>query len=341
MRAILGAYRRVLANRPLRLLLLGEFVSSIGDWLYLVALLIIIYQRTNNAVLLGIVGAARILPYVFLSIPAGILADRVDRRAILMTTDLSRGALMLVLAWLVASDGSIAAIVAITILATCFSSFFGPAIGAYLPSLVTDETELGPANTAYATLENVAFIVGPALAAIILAASDMTVAFLLNAASFAVVAAILWRLPPSRPGAPAAASPGAGSEQPVAAPASSGSSVTAAGAAPSGSTASSAVGPAAGDAPFSWRSVAAPLGGLVGMDAAESFVFGGLSVLTVVIAFDLLNSGEAATGALNAAVGVGGLVGALVSGALVLRRRLAPPMLLGALILAAGVAVVG
>jgi len=91
MQSVLGAYRRVLANRALTRLLLGEFVSSVGDWLYLVALLIIIYQDTGDAVLLGVVGAARILPYVFLSVPAGILADRIDRRMILLVTDVARG----------------------------------------------------------------------------------------------------------------------------------------------------------------------------------------------------------------------------------------------------------
>ena len=208
MGAVLGAYRSVLRNRALTRLLLGEFVSSIGDWLYLVALLIIIYARTQDAVVLGIVGAARILPYVFLSIPAGILVDRADRRLILLGTDLARGALMLVLAWLVSVNGPIELIIGVTILATCFSSFFGPAIGAYLPGLVTDEAALGPANTLYAALENLAFIVGPALAAIILAVSSVAVAFLLNAASFAVVAVVLWTLPSSRGGsAPALSSP--------------------------------------------------------------------------------------------------------------------------------------
>jgi MFS family permease len=330
MQSVLGAYRRVLANRALTRLLLGEFVSSVGDWLYLVALLIIIYDRTGDAVLLGVVGAARILPYVFLSVPAGILADRLDRRLILLVTDVARGICMLVLAWLVATKGPIEAIVAITIVATCFSSFFGPAIGAYLPTLVDNEADLGPANTTYATLENIAFIVGPALAALIISVSDLTVAFLLNAASFAVIAAVLWRLPPSRAGsvraehedAPADERGGATAQETATIPQGSGS-------------------PATGQARFSWRTIARPIGALMVMDAVESFVFGGVGVLTVVIAFDLLKAGDEGTGALNAAVGVGGLIGALVSGTLILRRRLAPPLLLGAAVLALSVVALG
>jgi MFS family permease len=311
MRVVLAAYRRLLRNGPLTRLLAGEFISSIGDWLYLVALLIILYERTADPVLLGVVGAARVLPYVFLSIPAGIVADRYDRRLVLLVTDLGRGALMLVLAWLVATDGSIEAIVAVSIAATCLSSFFGPAIGAYLPALVRDEADLGPANTAYASLDNIAFVIGPAAAALILGLSDdLTVAFLLNAVSFAVVAAILWRLPPSRP----SASPAEDAEAP---------------ADPS---------PAA---PFDWRAIRRPLGGLLAFDLVESFVFGGIGVLTVIIAYEVLGGGEEATGALNAAVGVGGLVGALVSGVLVLRRRLAPPLILGAAIMSVSVITLG
>src|SRR5690349_9702951 len=199
MRGVATAYRRLLTNRPLTQLLTGEFISSIGDWLYLVALLIVIYERTNDPVLLGIVGAARLLPYVFLSIPAGILADRMDRRLILMGTDLGRAALMLLLAGMTAVDAPIEGIVVVTILAACLSAFFSPAIGAYLPSLVKDEADLGPANTAYASLDNIAFVIGPALAALVLAVAGLGIAFLLNAVSFLVVATILWRLPPSIP----------------------------------------------------------------------------------------------------------------------------------------------
>src|SRR5206468_12033172 len=138
------AYRRLLRNRSLTRLFAGEFISGIGDWLYLVALLIVVYAQSGDAVLLGIVGAARVVPYVLLSVPAGIVADRYDRRMILLVTDLLRGAVMVGLAILVANNAPLITIVALAILATCFSSFFYPAIGALIPSLVEDESELGP-----------------------------------------------------------------------------------------------------------------------------------------------------------------------------------------------------
>ena len=320
----LAAYRGLLSNRPLGRLLFGEFVSSIGDWLYLVALLILVYRETEDPVVLGIVGAARILPYVVLSVPAGVVADRYDRRLVLLVTDLVRGAIMLVMAWLVSSDGSIAAIVALAIVATCFSSFFSPTIGAYLPSLVRDERELGPANSAWATLDNLAYVIGPAVAGILIATADLVPAFLLNAASFAVVAIVLWGLPPSNPRAERAAHEAARAQAATA----------------EAGTAEAALDVATPPAPIV-RSILRPVAGLAVLDTVAGFVFGGLGVLTVIIANVQLQGGDEATGYLNAAMGVGGMIGAVGSGALVLRRDLGPVLVLGTVVVGAGLAALG
>jgi MFS family permease len=323
---IVRAYRGLLVDRALIRLLFGEFVSSIGDWLYLVALLVIVYDRSKDPVLLGVVGAARVLPYVLLSVPAGIVADRYDRRLVLLVTDLVRGAIMLAMAALVAvggDHGPIWPIVALAILATCFSSFFGPTIGAFLPSLVGDESRLGPANSAWASLDNLAFIIGPAIGGVLIALSGLTAAFLLNAVSFVVVAVVLWQLPSTRRSVAQAAGPGApetSTGEPVATP----MPVTQ---------------PAV--VPPSMRAIAVPMSGLALLDVVASFAFGGLSVLTVVLATTTFHAGEEATGYLNAAIGVGGLVAAVVSGALMLRPSLVPPLIGGSVLLALGFAGLG
>jgi MFS family permease len=326
--SVLRAYRNLLSNGPLVRLLGGEFISSIGDWLYLVALLIVVYRTSADPLLLGLVGAARVLPYVLLSVPAGIVADRFDRRLVLLVTDVARGVIMLGLAALVAVEGPLWAIVALAILATCFSSFFGPTIGAYLPSLVRDERELGPANSAWSTLDNLAFVIGPAIGGLLIAASGLTLAFVLNAVSFAAVAVVLWRLPAERGrGArPAAAKTGVTEPNALAA------------------TIDPAGGEASETAPTvlsSLRAFARPLIGLAVADVAGAFVFGGLSVLTVILAMDHLRAGEAATGYLNAAVGIGGVLGAIGSGAFVVRPGLRLPLVLGSIVLAVGVAALG
>ena len=306
---VIAAYRRVLANGNLARLLFGEFVSSIGDWLYLVALLVLIWSETRDPLALGIIGAARIVPYILLSVPAGIVADRFDRRLVLLVTDLVRGAIMLMMAAAVVLGAPVIVVVGLAILATCFSAFFSPAIGAYLPSLVRDESELGPANSAWSSLDNLAFFLGPAFAAVLLGLGSLPLAFVLNALTFGVVAIVLWRLPPGLPSRSTGAE-GASQEGPK--------------------------GLRATLAPL-----ARPLTGIGVLNVFDGFVFGGLGVITVVLAVNVFEAGEAGTGLLNSAIGVGGIVGALIAGALVLRRRMAPPLLAGALGLGAGVALLG
>jgi len=329
---VLRTYRELLRNGPLARLLVGEFVSSIGDWLYLVALIVLVYRETQDPVILGIVGAARMIPYLVLSIPAGIITDRVDRRMVLIVSDLARGVCMLVLAGLVYLDGPLIAIVAVAMLAACFSTFFYPAMGALLPSLVRDEQEFGPANSAWATLDNSAWIVGPGLAGLLLASGEIGLAFLINAGTFVVIAAVLWTLP--RPSAAIADAPGADS-----APAPSEPTDTE-------PASIQAVEPAEDARTFlRWRIPRSidlrAVAGVVLLDIATWFAFGGVTILIVVFAVDVFQGGDEATGYLNAAVGVGGTIGAIVSGVLVLRPRLRPPLLLGGIIAAGAIVLLG
>ena len=301
--SLLRTYRDLFRRNPaLGRLLAGEFISGIGDWLYLVAILVVVYAESNSPVLLGVIGAARILPYVLLSVPAGMVADRFDRRMVLLVTDVARGLIMIGLAVSVSLGSPTWVIIALSILAACFSTFFGPAIGALLPSLV-DERDLGTANSAWATLDNVAFIIGPAIAGILLASGGLGVAFLINAASFAVVAVILWFLPSPRRAAPS--EEGADGK----AKATDGG----------------------------WRAMLRPLAGPLVLDAATSFVIGGVNVLTVVIAVDVLGAGESGTGFLQAATGVGGVVAGISGGAL-LARRLSVPLMIGGVVGGIGLA---
>lgn len=330
--AVLRAYRLLLRNGPLTRLLVGEFVSSIGDWLYLVAILILVYEVSKDPLVLGIVGAARVLPYVILSIPAGILADRYDRRLILLVTDVARGTLMLVMAALVGSNAPVVWIVLLAVVATCFSTFFDPAIGAYLPSLVADEDQLGPANSAWSTLDNLAFVIGPAIAGLLIAAGGLVLAFVLNAATFAVIAVVLWRLPSPRRGASVEASQAGEAD----------------GARPGDADGAQVATPAAVPTPSPGpadrerlRRVVVPVVGLALIDLVGSAAGGGLSVLTVVIAVGSLGAGDEGTGFLNAGIGIGGLVGALLAGILVLRPSLVGVLAGGSIVLAAGLAALG
>ena len=313
----LRVYRELLGNRPLVRLLLGEFVSGIGDWLYIVAIFVVIYRESGDAALVGVFGAVRLLPYVILSVPAGVIADRFDRRLVLLVSDLFRGSLMVLMAILVAIGGSTLLIAALAILAASGSSFFYPAMGAYLPALARDERQLGPANSAWASIQNVSYIVGPAIGGLVLAFGSVLIAFILNALTFVFIAVILWSLPPSR----------AHDRSAAAQPAEDQADGTAPAAGAGGATSS----------PLRVR----PLAGLAVVQLMAGFLGGGFQVITVILAIDVLNAGEAANGYLNAAIGIGGLLGAIGAGALVLRRGLGLPLLVGAVITGLGAIVLG
>jgi MFS family permease len=313
----LGVYRQLLANRPLTKLLIGEFISGIGDWLYIVAIFVVIYRESGDPALVGIFGAVRVIPYILLSVPAGMVADRFERRLVLLVSDIWRGSVMVVLTVLVAVNAPVLLIAALAILATCGSAFFYPAMGAYMPSLVTDERQLGPANSAWASLQNISFIFGPAIGGVLLAVGGVTLAFILNALTFVVIAVILWTLPPQARVEVATAASSADSQ-------------------PQGDGSKPAAPPLSpGNVPV------LPIAGLGIIQVTVGFLDTGMQVLTVILAINVLHAGEAGNGYLNAAIGVGGLIGALGSGVLVLRRSLGIPLLIGAVTFGFGLAALG
>jgi MFS family permease len=93
-----GTMRSALQHRSFRRLLAGLAVSEAGDWLYNVALLAFVYERTHSAGWLAATTAARIVPWVVLGPLGGVIADRFDRRRTMIVSDLLRIVLMLALA---------------------------------------------------------------------------------------------------------------------------------------------------------------------------------------------------------------------------------------------------
>jgi MFS family permease len=324
---MIAAYRTIAGNGNLLKLFAGEFVSGVGDWLYLVALLVVVYRESSDPFVLGVIGGARIIPYVVLSVPAGIVVDRFDRRMVLILTDIVRGLTMVGLAANTFLDGPVALTVGLAIFATTFGVFFRPAMGAYMPSLVKTEAELGPANSVYATLGEITFIIGPAMAGLIIATTDLGWAFVLNAASFLAPVVALWTLPPNNPRAATTTIREAadGAVPDVGEGAARGARATA----------------EAAPVTSAFRAILRPVGGMAILDLVTSFLWGGLSVALVIFAVDQLGVGEDATGYLWAAVGVGGVVGAVASSSFVLRPNLGPVLLVGAVLLSAGFVLLG
>ena len=311
---VIAAYRRVLSNGPLARLLFGEFVSSVGDWLYLVALLVLVWNETNgDAVVLGLVGSARIIPYILLSVPAGIVADRFDRRLVLLITDVARGIIMLLIAAAVILQMSIWVVV---VLAVTGYLFLGLLLAHYRRvSAEPGQRRIGawPGQQRLVQPRQPGVLPGPRVRGCATRAEQPCAGLHPQRVHFRR----------RRPGPASPALQGCHAHRGRGRGRSRGEP------SPSG-VCGRRCGP-------SLR----PLVGIGLLDMADSFVFGGLGVITVILAVDVFAVGEAGTGLLNSAVGVGGVIGAVAAGALVLRRRLGPPLLAGAFGLGIGLALLG
>src|SRR3954454_22718249 len=126
------------SNPRFRRLLVGLAVSQAGDWLYNLALLAFVYERTHSSAWLGLTPAARVLPIVVCGPLGGVLADRYDRRRIMIASDAIRLGLMLALAAVAATGLPILLALVIAALATAASSLDRPCVAATTPRLVDD-----------------------------------------------------------------------------------------------------------------------------------------------------------------------------------------------------------
>jgi predicted MFS family arabinose efflux permease len=184
----------VLAHRAFRRLVVGLAASQIGDWLYNVALLAYVYDRTHSAAWLGVTTAARVLPIVVLGPLGGVLADRYDRRRLMISADLVRAGLMLILLACAATGSPIVFAPVLAALATAAGSPY-PACAAASVARLVPADELPAANAVRSVVGPICIVAGPALGALVLALSDAQVAFGLNALTFLVSAAAVGSIP--------------------------------------------------------------------------------------------------------------------------------------------------
>jgi predicted MFS family arabinose efflux permease len=191
---LVGVVRR---NAGFRRLYAANAVSQVGDWLNVVALLSLLLELTGKGEVVAFVYLTRFVPFFLLGPAAGVLADRVSRRAILVTCDLLRAALVLCLLFVRSPDRVFIVYVVMTAHAVA-SAFFEPAQAATVPNLVSRE-ELVFASALENSLWSVAVAVGSAAGGVILALVGRDAAFLCDAASFVVSALVLRGLPAGRP----------------------------------------------------------------------------------------------------------------------------------------------
>ena len=266
-------------HRNYRLFFLGQLVSLIGTWMQSVAQSWLVYRLTGSAVLLGTVGFASQIPVFLLSPLGGVMADRRDRRRVLLATQAVSMLLALTLALLTLSGRiQVWQVLLLAALLGVANGFDIPARQAFVVELVGRQ-DLVNAIALNSSMFNGARIVGPALAGVVVAAVGEGWCFFANGVSYVAVLASLAALRlPARPG-------------PAATPASPVAQIL-----------------------EGWRFVArtAPIRALLLLLGLVSLTGMPYAVLMPVMAEDVLHVGASGLGLLMGASGTGALAGALV-----------------------------
>jgi MFS family permease len=195
---------RALRHRNFRLFVEGQSVSLIGTWMTRVATSWLVYRLTGSALLLGLVGFAGQIPTFLLAPFAGVLVDRTNRRTLLIWTQALAAVQSLALAALtIAKIVTIYEILGLAVLQGLINAFDMPVRQSFLIQMVEDKQDLGNAIALNSSMVNLARLIGPALAGIIIGAVGEGYCFLIDGVSYlaVIVSLFLMRItvaPPKR-----------------------------------------------------------------------------------------------------------------------------------------------
>ena len=189
-------------NRNFRLLYIGQTISQLGDWFNAVAVYALLLDLTGSATAVAWMMIVQFLPVAIFGPMAGVLVDRVNRRRLMIVTDLLRGGLVLTLLFIRRPDQVWIAYVVMTV-AVGAQAFFEPARTATIPNVTTAE-ELLPANALSSATWAAMLALGASIGGLVTAVAGRNVAFVVNALSFFASA---WFLAQTRYDATPAAAP--------------------------------------------------------------------------------------------------------------------------------------
>jgi MFS family permease len=191
---------RALRHRNFRLFFTGQSISLIGTWMTRVATSWLVYRLTGSALLLGFVSFAGQIPTFLLAPFAGVLVDRLDRRKLLVWTQVLAGIQSLAMAALtLAKVITIHEIIALSAFQGLINAFDMPGRQSFLVQMVEDKQDLGNAIALNSSIVNLARLVGPAIAGIIIAAVGEGYCFAIDGFSYiaVVLSLLMMRVPPS------------------------------------------------------------------------------------------------------------------------------------------------
>lgn len=191
---------RALRSRNYRLFVAGQGVSLVGTWMQHVAMSWLVYRLTGSVLLLGIVGFTSQIPTIFISPVAGVLADRWDRRRLLLATQ-SLALLQAAFLALVVLTGVVQVwqIILLSLILGVVNAFDIPIRQSFVVEMVEHREDLGNAIALNSSLVNGARLIGPAIAGLLVASVGEGICFILNAISYlaVIVALAAMRIPPA------------------------------------------------------------------------------------------------------------------------------------------------
>ena len=298
------AFAQAFRSRELRRLQLAGAGSTLAVWAYSIAIAVYAY-RADGAKAVGIVLFVRWSLAAVFAPWLALLADRLSRRRVMLSVDVSRAALVGGMTAIAATGGPSIVTYVLAVLMSIISTAFAPAQAALMPSLAKTPEELTASNLALNTISGVGMFAGPAIAGVVLAFSGPSLVFALTGAAYAWSGICVLGL--SRDPAPEGGREVAIVPQLLA----------------------------------GFRAIGSDrrLQVIIGLVGAQMFVAGALEVVLVVDAIRILHAGNSGVGWLNTALGVGGLLAGVVGVVLAARKRLAGDFRLGLVVFGAALAV--
>ncbi len=184
---------RALRHRNFRLFFAGQSISLVGTWMTRIATSWLVYQLTKSPVLLGTVSFAGQIPTFLLAPFAGVLVDRWDRRKVLVVTQALAMIQSLALAFLTLTHRvTIAEVLTLSAFQGCINAFDMPGRQSFLMEMVEGRDDLSNAIAINSSMVNLARLVGPSLAGMLIAVTSEGWCFLIDGISYiAVIASLL------------------------------------------------------------------------------------------------------------------------------------------------------
>jgi MFS family permease len=176
---------RALRYRNFRIFFMGQGVSLVGTWMQAIAMSWLVYRLTNSAFMLGVVGFVSQAPLFFLTPFAGLMADRMDRRRILICTQILFMAQALALG-VITMTGAVTVwyLIVFGFFLGCVNALDIPARQSFIVEMVEEKELLPNAIALQSFMFNAARLIGPSIAGMIIAVAGEGMCFVINGLSF-------------------------------------------------------------------------------------------------------------------------------------------------------------